>query len=98
MFRFLSFDVGAYLPDYHTVTIWHLKDLASGKKRIIKAANVKTIQVPHFEGLKVATMLQHAWNFPAVPKSLPSVEAEILKLPRAYIANVIYTLVGPPFK
>jgi len=26
------------------------------------------------------------------------VEEEILKLPRAYIANVIYTLVGPPFK
>ena len=25
-------------------------------------------------------------------------EEEVLKLPRAYIANVIYTLVGPPFK
>ena len=43
-------------------------------------------------------MLGHAKAFPQVFKALPSEEAEIAKLPRAYISNVIYTLVGPPFK
>ena len=43
VFRFLSFEVGAYLPSYDSVTIWHLKDLAAGRRKIIKAASVKTI-------------------------------------------------------
>ena len=98
VFRFLSFDCGAYLPSYQTVTIFHLRDLASGKKRIIKAAAVKTIQVPHFEGLSTTTMLYHAKNFPAVGRHLPAEPREVEKLPRAYLANVIYTVVGDPFK
>ena len=43
VYRFLSFDCGAYLPSYQTVTVFHCKDLAAGKRRIIKAAAVKTI-------------------------------------------------------
>ena len=67
-----------------------MRDLAGGKRRIIKASDVKTIHVPHFEGLSIATMLCHAKSFPQVFKALPTVESEILKLPRAYISNVIY--------
>ena len=37
VFRFLSFDVGAYLPPYGAVTVWHLRDLAGGKRKFIKA-------------------------------------------------------------
>ena len=29
---------------------------------------------------------------------MPNESREIEKLPRAYVSNVIYTLVGPPFK
>ena len=43
-------------------------------------------------------MLDNAKNFPAVMAALPSEKSEREKLPRAYIANVIYTIVGPPFK
>ena len=64
VYRFLAFEVGAYLPAYDTVTVWHLRDLAGNKKRIIKAAEVKTIHVPQFEGLSIATMLRHARSFP----------------------------------
>ena len=35
VYRFLSSEVKAYLPSYETVTIWHLRDLASGKKRLL---------------------------------------------------------------
>ena len=55
--RFVACDVGAYLPDYESVTIWHLRDLASGTRKIIKCTDVKTIHVPQFEGLKIETML-----------------------------------------
>ena len=43
-------------------------------------------------------MLYHARSFPAVQKALPSEPREVEKLPRAYIANVIFTVVGAPFK
>ncbi len=43
VFRFLAFDCGIYLPSYDAVTVWHLRDIASGKRKHIKAAAVKTI-------------------------------------------------------
>jgi hypothetical protein len=33
VWRFLATDARIYLPGYAHVTIWHLKDLASGLKR-----------------------------------------------------------------
>ena len=59
---------------------------------------MKTIQIPHFEGLSTETMLYHARNWPDVARALPSEQREVEKLPRQYIANVIYTVVGPVFK
>ena len=79
---FLSFDCGAYLPSYATVTIWHLRDIASGRRRLIKASNVKTIFVPHFEGINMATMLHHSKNWSAVTQALPIEPREVEKLPR----------------
>ena len=34
IYRFLTVEVGIYLPPYQTVTIWHMKDLASGDKTV----------------------------------------------------------------
>jgi hypothetical protein len=33
VWRFLATEAKIYVPTYATITIWHLKDLASGKKR-----------------------------------------------------------------
>ena len=33
VYHFLTHDCGIYLPHYDTVTIWHLRDIASGKRR-----------------------------------------------------------------
>ena len=30
-------------------------------------------------------------------RALPSIEIEILKLPKEYIGNIIYTIIGDPF-
>ncbi len=42
-------------------------------------------------------MLAFGEQYPEVMEALPSVNKEIHKLPRAYIANVIHTIVGKPF-
>ena len=80
------------------MTIWHMRDLASGDRRRIKEVDVKQIQVPYFEGLKIETFLEYIADKPEVMRALPLLERERLALPRSYIANVIHTLVGHPFK
>lgn len=32
IYRFLAVEAKVYLPDYRTVTIWHMKELTSGLK------------------------------------------------------------------
>ena len=43
VYRFLAFEVNAYLPPFADVTCWHLRDLACGKKKFLKADKIKTI-------------------------------------------------------
>jgi len=82
------------------VNVWHLRDLADGKRKRVKCTDVKVIQLPHYEGLTTNDILAFAARHDngSALKSLPEVEKETLKLPRAYIANVIHTLVGDPFQ
>ena len=98
VYRFLAFDCGVYLPSYDAITIWHLRDIAAGKKKYIKATEVKHIAVPHFEGLTFDTMLHNAKKHPAFDKFLPAEAREVEKLPRQYLANLIYTVIGESFK
>ena len=46
VYRFLAYEAEVYLPPYHSVTVWHLRDLCSGKRKPIKANKVKTITIP----------------------------------------------------
>ena len=89
--------VRAYLSSYETMTIFHLRDLAAGKRSIIKCVDVKVLTVPYYEGLTIETMLEFASDYDKVSQALPSESREVMKLPRAYVANVIYTLVGQAF-
>ena len=98
VYRFLTSEVHAYLPGYDTVTVWHLRDLASGKRTIIKSQNIKHLHVPQFEHLAIKDMMAYCSGIPKVMKAFPSEVKEIDKLSRQYIANVIYTQVGRPFE
>ena len=60
VWRFLSTDCKAYLSSYDTMNVFHLRDLASNKRRRIHCDDVKYINVPHFEGLSVKEMLEFA--------------------------------------
>ena len=98
MWRFLTSEAGVYLPAYEVVTIYHMRDLVAGKRKLIKTNDVQMINVPFFEGLSIETMLEWAASRPEqVMNAFPIVKRELDKLPRAYIANVIYTLTGPAF-
>ena len=97
VWRFLTGEVKWYLPRADTVTIWHLRDMASGKRSHIKSVDVKFIEIPHYEGLTIEEMLEKAEAIPDVMKVLPIIQKEREKLPRAYIGNVMYTIVGKPF-
>ena len=85
------------MPSYETVTIWHLRDLAMGTKTIIPCDNVKVIDVPQFEGLSIQDIFAFAQNDREVERALPPGK-EIQKLSRAYLANVIYTIMGQNFQ
>ena len=93
VYRFLSSEVRAYLPSYETVTIWHLRDLAMGVKTIINCDNIKVIDIPQFEGLTIQDIFNFAQNDRDVERALPP-SKEIQKLSRAYLANVVYTIMG----
>ena len=82
------------------MTIFHLRDLAACKRQIIKCDDVKYINIPYFEGLSIDEILEFAadaGNGDAL-RALPEPRKEIEKLPREYLGNVVYTIVGTPFQ
>ena len=81
------------------MTVWHLRDLCCNKRRIVRCDDVKIIQVPYYDGLSIDDILTFARGYDNgdVMNALPEVEKELLKLPRSYIANIIYTIIGDPF-
>ena len=78
--------------------IYHLRDLACAKRRSIKSKDIKQLGVPLYEGLSTNDILQWAQRYPEVDQALPSEPREIDKLLRQYVINVVYTLVGDPFR
>ena len=99
VYRFLVSEVAIYLPPYESVTVFHMRDIVGGKRRMIKQADVRVIQVPFFEGLSIEHMMDWAKSRPeGVMEVFPVIEREVKKLPRAYIANCIFTLTGAAFQ
>ena len=39
-FRFLASEVGAYLDDYKVMSIFHLRDIISGSRTLIKSKDI----------------------------------------------------------
>ena len=64
----------------------------------IKCEEIQVLQVPHFDGLTIQTMLEYANDNETVMRAFPNIRREIDRLRRAFTANVIYTIVGQPFK
>ena len=109
VYQFLTIDVGAVLPPHDCVNIYFLKDLVMGRKKckyllqqltdivVIKEVDAKQINVPYYEGLTIEKLLEARNHFPRLVDYLPD-ERDISRLPRQWIVNLIYTLVGDNFK
>ena len=61
--RIFSLECGLYLSSMNTMTIWHLRDLAAGKRLKIKAKDVAEIHIPNFEGLTTADLLEFGMKY-----------------------------------
>ena len=85
------------MDTYNTMSIFHLRDIISGKKTLIKSKDIKHVHVPQFPGLNVETMLKWAKPYPEVFAALPSEQAEIDQLHRSYGAKIIHTVAGEDF-
>ena len=98
VYHFLTHEVGAYLSAYDTLTVWHMRDLVSGKRKRIQGKEVKHLNVPQYEGLKIEAFFEFAEMYPEAMRCFPFDKHEREKLPRQYIINIIYTVVGQPFR
>ena len=87
------------MPTYHHVSIWLLKDMATGKVLRIPADRAKHLSVPYYESLTVEKML--AWAAKCQDgvalKYLPENKLDLRSLPRQYICNVLYTILEDDF-
>ena len=67
--------------------------MVANKRTLIKCDNLCHINVPYYAGLSIEDILEWAANHDngSSLDALPITEKERLKLPREYIANVVYT-------
>ena len=64
---------------------------------VIKTEHAKNLHVPCYEGLTVDTILKKGLESETVRLHLPD-ERDRHKLPRQFVINVIYSLLGDPFR
>ena len=83
-FHFVQNELGAYCSSRDTMTVWHLKDMISGAKGIIKSNAIKHLSIPQYESLSLEKILDWAkQNHRSVLSLyLPSIDRELQKLPR----------------
>ena len=46
IYNFLAADAGVYQPPYDNVTIYFLKELMGGKKKMLNTKRIRTIHIP----------------------------------------------------
>ena len=63
----------------------------------MKEANIKVLAVPNYEGLTIDDFLLKARNYNVMNSYLPE-ERDIHCLPRCFIINVLYTMIGDEIK
>ena len=102
---FLTVDCKTYLPAHECVTQYFLKQLINGEKKRrlsvlyiklhigIKCEEIKYCYCPQYENISVKNMMEEASKDPNIMQYLPD-KQEIHSLPRQYLANVIYTVIG----
>ena len=97
-YNLLSHEWGAYLPHPELITVYHLRDLASGVKKPIKGRDIKHLHIPQYDHLTIEEFMKFAKDYPFVLMHLPDRLSEIKKMPRQYIINIIHTKLEDKFR
>ena len=63
----------------------------------IKAEEVKVLSAPNYEGLTIEDFLETASKHQEIEPYLPE-ERDLHRLPRSFIINLMYTILGEPIK
>lgn len=110
-YKFLTLGVKVYLPPEKLVSSYWVGQLYNSKASckyfcairpsvsvflVITSKEVKHITVPHYETLTVKLILAFAFEYQGMRLYFPE-DHEIEKLPREWICNVIYSVIGKPF-
>ena len=64
---------------------------------VINASDIKVLHVPFYKGLTIEKLLEEGKKKPELMNYLPE-ERDMHRLPRYFIVNVVYTIVGQPIK
>ena len=75
-------EFGAFVPPIDNITSWHLRDLSTGIKKMIKSSEIKHLHVPSYDKLSVEEFLKYIDDYPFVKMCLPDRENEIKKMGR----------------
>ena len=67
-----------------------------GTKKFLHCDRVQYLSVPQYEGLGIKEFLAEVAKYPDTAQYFPEPD-DIRKLPRQWIINVAYSLVGKPF-
>ena len=60
VYHFCTHESSIYLPNYHCVTVWHMRDLLSSKRRRLDAKKITHLSVPQYDGLKLEMFFEWA--------------------------------------
>ena len=88
VFNFCTVECSFYVPPYDSVTLWHLRDVATKKKARILAKDAEHLYVPCYEELSIEKMI--LWleaSHPTFVRSYLPVEHELVKFPRQVSAQ-----------
>ena len=78
------------------MTIWFLKEMISGQKKVVYAKDVRHIAIPGYEGLTLKDIAGFLQNYREVIDYLPDGN-EIRKVPKQWIANICATVLKEVF-
>ena len=109
IYLLLTIDAKAFLPKCDCLTtckcmiylqfnsfLDFLKDLIAGVKKFILANEMVHLTVPQYEGLTLDDILEKWKGHQTLMQYLP-IEREIIKLPKQFVINVCYKIIGHPF-
>jgi len=80
-FSLLTVECGFYLPAFHTINVWFLKEIMAKRKKAIKNKDMQWLYAPQYETLSREKMLDWGFEHGNIGEYFPE-ERDLELLPR----------------